>query len=125
MNLTQKITRSAAVVAVAAGMATGALAAPASAAPGISNISVGSGNTHGVWCVQNAVNNWAQRTGKGRPLGQDNIFGNGTKSWVQAFQRASGLPDDGIVGQNTGNSILDNSGGYRAYCYDYVPSTRH
>ncbi|MFE0684764.1 peptidoglycan-binding protein [Streptomyces sp. NPDC058961] len=125
MNLPQKLIRSAAVVAVAAGMAAGALAAPASAAPGVSNISVGSGNTHGVWCVQNAVNNWAERTNQGRPLVQDNKFGSGTKTWVQNFQRASGLPADGIVGQITGNSILDNSGGYRTYCYDYVPSTRH
>ncbi|MET9962260.1 peptidoglycan-binding domain-containing protein [Streptomyces sp. NPDC006326] len=125
MNFSQKLATSAAVAAIATALAGGVLAAPASAAPGVSNISVGSGNTHGVWCVQLAVNNWAERTGQGRPLVQDGKFGTNTKTWVVKFQKASGLGADGIVGPSTGNSILDNDGGYRAYCYDYVPSTRH
>ncbi|AYG78734.1 hypothetical protein DWB77_00842 [Streptomyces hundungensis] len=114
--------KAAAVATLAAATLGGALAAPASAAPGVPTISVGSKSTHGVWCVQKAVNNWAERTGHGRPLGEDGVFGAGTKAWVVKFQVASGLNNDGKVGPQTGKSILDNAGGYRNYCWTYVPS---
>lgn len=115
--------------ALAAALLGGGLATagPAHAAPGVPNISKGSGNRAGVYCVQRGVNNWAQRTGQGRPLTEDRLFGANTETWVKKFQRASRLTDDGIVGKNTGNSILDNltgDGNMRASCYDYIPSTR-
>ncbi|MEV6775730.1 peptidoglycan-binding domain-containing protein [Streptomyces syringium] len=127
MALTAGIKKSACtigVMAAAAGMVGGGLAGTANAKPGIANISVGSGNSHGVWCVQRAVNNWAERTGQGRPIGEDGKFGTATKTWVVKFQKASKLPADGIVGPKTGNSVLDNAGHHRGYCYDHVPSTR-
>ncbi|OII59998.1 hypothetical protein BJP40_12010 [Streptomyces sp. CC53] len=104
-----------------------ATAGPAQAAPNVPNISKGSGNRAGVLCVQRGVNNWAQRTGQGRPLVEDKLFGSKTEAWVKKFQRASRLSVDGIVGKNTGNSILDNltnDGTWRSACYGYIPSTR-
>ncbi|MFD8412095.1 peptidoglycan-binding protein [Streptomyces sp. NPDC059650] len=119
----------AAVFTAAALLGVGGLAAagPAHAAPGVSDISQGSGNRAGVRCVQHGVNNWAQRTGKGRPLEEDGLFGKATAKWVEKFQGASDLDIDAIVGKNTGNSILDNltgDGNWRADCYKHIPSTR-
>ncbi|MFD7631496.1 hypothetical protein ACFV7Q_36740, partial [Streptomyces sp. NPDC059851] len=73
-----------AVALTAASLLGGGLAAAgtAHAAPGVPNISQGSGNHAGVRCVQHGVNNWAQRTGKGRPLVEDGDFGKETLKWV-------------------------------------------
>jgi hypothetical protein len=105
-----------------------AVAPTAGAAPGVPNISQGSANRAGVLCVQRGVNDWAQRTGHGRPLAEDKLFGKDTRKWVRTFQSASHLQVDGIVGKNTGNSLLDNltgDGNFRAACYTYIPSSRH
>ncbi|WP_392542088.1 peptidoglycan-binding protein [Oryzobacter telluris] len=44
-------------------------------------------------------------TAKGYSTGADGIFGSGTDAQVRAFQRAKGLPDDGIVGSNTWQAL--------------------
>ncbi|MER6123975.1 peptidoglycan-binding domain-containing protein [Streptomyces sp. NPDC001795] len=114
--------------AVLIGTGLAAAAPVAGAAPGVSDIAYGSGNRTGVLCVQHGINDWAQRTGQGRPLAEDHDFGANTRTWVRKFQSASHLAVDGIVGKNTGNSILDNLTGdstWRANCYDYIPSTHH
>lgn len=108
----------AAVVMVAAGAAVLGVAAQASASPGVSNISEGSSNHHGVWCVQAAINNWAGRT----VLAEDGDFGSSTLTWVKKFQAGYGLTQDGIVGKHTGDDIwiFDNKS---SYCYTYVPTS--
>lgn len=40
-------------------------------------------------------------------VSQDGIFGSGTKSAVQQFQRYAGLSVDGIVGETTWDAIMD------------------
>jgi peptidoglycan hydrolase-like protein with peptidoglycan-binding domain len=113
-----------AAIGLSVGLAT--LAPAAQAAPGIANISQGSSNHTGVKCVQQGINDWQARTGHKRPLVVDGAFGHQTFIWVENFQSASGLGVDGIVGQNTGNSILDNLQGdstWRADCYNWIPST--
>ncbi|GAA3389823.1 peptidoglycan-binding domain-containing protein [Streptomyces roseoviridis] len=122
MAILKKTVRTAGVTLMAAGLAVGALAGSAEARPGLPNINRGDDPGTPTWCVQRAVNNWAERTGQGRPLGEDGIFGPGTEAWVKKFQRASGQTDDGVVGPRTGKSILDNAGYHRNYCYNYVPS---
>ncbi|MFD7714062.1 peptidoglycan-binding protein [Streptomyces sp. NPDC059785] len=125
MALRNKAVRAAGVLAVASALAGGGfMATTASAAPGVANISYGSGNRDGVWCVQFATSNWATRTGKANPIDVDGIFGPATLALVKKFQKASGLTVDGIVGKNTGNSVLDNAGAMRDWCYPKVPSTR-
>ena len=64
--------------------------------------------------VQQKLKNWGYLSGK-----VDGIFGNGTKTAVQKFQRKNGLTADGIVGKKTfdalginassGNSNTNNS----------------
>ncbi|MFF7794647.1 peptidoglycan-binding protein [Streptomyces sp. NPDC007991] len=122
--LRNKTALAAAALAASAVLAGGLPATTASAAPNVANISQGSGNRQGVWCVQFATSNWASRTGKADPISVDGVFGPATLALVKKFQRASGLAADGIVGKLTGNSILDNAGAMRDWCYPRVPSTR-
>lgn len=112
-----------------AGLGTVTLAGAANAQNGIGYIKYGD-NGAGVKCVQEGVDDWAKRTGRGWPLAVDGVFGRQTEDWVKRFQAASGLTQDGIVGNNTGNSILDNLQGdyrlnynWRYNCYYYIPST--
>jgi len=121
MAILRKTFRATGVTLMAAGLAVGMLAGSAEARPGLPNIDRGDRGTP-TWCVQRAVNNWAERTGQGRPLAEDAVFGSGTETWVRKFQRASGVTADGVVGPRTGKSILDNAGYHRNYCYNYVPS---
>jgi len=121
----RKLGARAGLVAATVAVLGGGLATTAHASPGAALIKYGS-HGWGVKCVQESVNNWAARTQHTRPLGVDGIFGSGTLTWVKKFQKASGLPQDGVVGQNTGNSVLANLQGdstWRHDCYDYVPST--
>lgn len=80
----------------------------------------------GVKCVQwdLAVNGYY--TGK-----VDGLYGSGTVTGVETLQHSVGLPDDGIVGKDTGTTILDDIkdyfGSYKIptlsiNCYNYVPS---
>jgi peptidoglycan hydrolase-like protein with peptidoglycan-binding domain len=106
------------IVTVAAAAATVGLAGTASASPGVSDISYGSSNHHGVWCVQAAINNWHGSN----VLTEDGDFGANTLTWVKKFQKGYGLSQDGIVGKHTGNDIwiFDNRS---SYCYTYVPTS--
>ena len=51
----------------------------------------------------------------------DGIFGSGTESQVKAFQSASGLTADGIVGPNTWSALEAPSGGDERPWSDFVP----
>jgi peptidoglycan hydrolase-like protein with peptidoglycan-binding domain len=96
----------------------------ADAMPGVPVIKYGDSGTK-VKCVQEGVNDWAKRKGHGKPLSVDGKFGSDTLTWVKKFQRASNLSDDGLVGQHTGDSILDNLQGdstWRVDCYPLIPS---
>ncbi len=106
------------IVTVAAAAATVGLAGTASASPGVSNISEGSSNHHGVWCVQAAINAWHGSN----VLTEDGDFGANTLTWVKKFQKGYGLSQDGIIGKQTGNDIwiFDS---YSSYCYTYVPTS--
>ncbi|MEU6775188.1 peptidoglycan-binding domain-containing protein [Streptomyces sp. NPDC046759] len=113
------------LLAAAVTVITGGLSMTADASSAAATLRYGS-HGWGVKCVQESVNNWAARNGNDRPLAVDGRFGNGTRSWVERFQSASGIPVDGVVGKQTGNSVLANLQGdstWRHDCYYYVPST--
>ncbi|SEG91293.1 hypothetical protein SAMN05216223_12373 [Actinacidiphila yanglinensis] len=109
---------------VAAGTALVTVAAVGSASA-IAPISIGSTNTHGVWCVQYGVNNFFEALHPGkRPLAEDAIFGSNTRDGVKWFQVNTENTDDGIVGPNTGEDILAwdaDQKGTQNYCKTYVP----
>jgi peptidoglycan hydrolase-like protein with peptidoglycan-binding domain len=110
--------------AFGAGLLMGSVGS-ASARPDVPNVSRGDRGV-AVWCVQHGYNDWARRTTHSPVISEDKIFGDKTEKAVELFQRRSGLVDDGIVGKNTGNSLLDNlqgDGGWRASCYEHLPST--
>ncbi|MEU7060974.1 peptidoglycan-binding domain-containing protein [Streptomyces sp. NPDC046197] len=122
---TRKLTARIGLLAAAVTVATGGLSMTADASTAAAPLRYGS-HGWGVKCVQEAVNNWAARTGHSRPLGVDGSFGSGTRTWVERFQSASGVSADGVVGRQTGNSVLANLQGdstWRHDCYYYVPST--
>lgn len=122
---TPKMTARLGLLAAAVTVLTGGLSTTADASPAAATLQYGS-QGWGVKCVQEAVDDWASRTGRGWPLAVDGGFGSGTRTWVKKFQSASGPSTDGVVGRQTGNSVLDNLQGdstWRHDCYDYVPST--
>ncbi|ARF53035.1 peptidoglycan-binding domain-containing protein [Streptomyces gilvosporeus] len=122
---TRKMTARLGVLAAAVTVIIGGLSATADASPNAATLQYGS-QGWGVKCVQQAVNDWVWRTRGDWPLKVDGSFGSGTRTWVKKFQSASGVSADGVVGKQTGNSVLDNLQGdstWRHDCYDYVPST--
>jgi peptidoglycan hydrolase-like protein with peptidoglycan-binding domain len=129
MTVKKKLVTSLVLSLLIAGGTMTTLAGTANAQDGIGNIKFGD-NGAGVKCVQEGVDDWAKRTGRGWPLAVDGDFGSQTRTWVEHFQSVSGPHVDGIVGNNTGNSILDNLQGdhrlnydWRSNCYFYIPST--
>jgi hypothetical protein len=58
---------------------------------------------------QKEINEFRTKNGQA-PIKEDGIFGKETKAAVKEFQQASGLKDDGIVGDNTRSRLrLENS----------------
>jgi len=58
---------------------------------------------------QKEINEFRTKNGQ-TPIKEDGIFGKETKAAVKEFQQASGLKDDGIVGDNTRSRLrLENS----------------
>ncbi|MGA5039874.1 peptidoglycan-binding domain-containing protein [Streptomyces capoamus] len=115
------------LLAAALTVVTSGLSMTANASPAAATLRYGS-QGWGVKCVQEGVNDWASRTGRGWPLTVDGSFGSGTLTWVKKFQTASfgSRGADGVVGKQTGNSVLANLQGdstWRRDCYHYVPST--
>ena len=55
--------------------------------------------------VQQKLKSWGYLTGK-----VDGVFGNGTKTAVQKFQRKNGLTADGVVGKKTFDALGINAG---------------
>ncbi|MFE0043877.1 peptidoglycan-binding domain-containing protein [Streptomyces albireticuli] len=111
---------------------SGLIAADAQASPGIADIGLGSTDWKAVICVQKGINAWASRTGKGTPIDEEKEeFGKQTYTeeidqWVRKLQHAYDLPEDGIVGPNTGDALLEeltNVRDWRWVCYDRIPST--
>lgn len=122
---TRKTAARVGLLAAAVTVVTSGLSMTANASPAAATLHYGS-HGWGVKCVQEGVNDWAWRTGHGWPLKVDGSFGSGTRTWVKKFQTASRLGADGIVGRQTGNSVLANLQGdstWRHDCYYYVPST--
>lgn len=105
-------------VVLAAAMSVGTASA-------VANIGLGSSNTHGVWCVQYAVNNYFEAVHPGqRPLPQDHIFGPKTEDGVKWFQAITDNDVDGIVGPATGEDILvwdSDPNRTQDYCAQFVP----
>jgi zinc D-Ala-D-Ala carboxypeptidase len=114
-----QIHKCAALVAATAVIGTGLAIAPsASASTHVGNISVGSGNHHGVWCVQAGINAHFHK----KVVATDGKFGSKTKAAVKKYQAAEHIRKDGIVGPQTGSHLwADNS--YSSYCYKYLPTT--
>lgn len=114
-----QVRKRAALVFATAAIGTGLAFAPtASADPNVGNISVGSGNSQGVWCVQAGIN---AHYGK-QVLETDGKFGSKTKSAVLQYQGDEGIRKDGIVGPQTGSHLWADNG-YSDYCYKYLPTT--
>ncbi|WP_327287468.1 peptidoglycan-binding domain-containing protein [Streptomyces sp. NBC_01198] len=118
------ITRKAGIAVAAAGIATGIMAGTATASTSAGWIGPGqTNNSHGVWCVQAAINASPVPT---PILDEDGRYGSKTEAGIKAFQKYYHLTTngkaDGIVGPKTGNKVWDlddNS----TYCYTYVPTT--
>lgn len=55
--------------------------------------------------LQELLNKFGYRDSHGFPIGSDGDFGKKTKEAVQAFQRAHGLEDDGIIGARTMDAL--------------------
>jgi peptidoglycan hydrolase-like protein with peptidoglycan-binding domain len=111
------------VAGVAAGISlcAGASAGSAAAAPGVGLIGPNSGNYNGVVCVQEALNYWGY---DGTPLNVDGSFGQLTYQAVKNYQDWNGLSVDGLVGRDTGSSLLNQWGftNYHPECWNYLPT---
>ncbi|MFC6596928.1 peptidoglycan-binding domain-containing protein [Kitasatospora paranensis] len=101
-------------------MAVGGGLASAEASTSASYIGYGySTSGSGVWCVQHALN-----YARGAALTEDGQFGPATKNALVGFQQQHGLQADGVVGPQTGSSLLSNGDPYYAgYCYSFVRTT--
>ena len=66
--------------------------------------------TYAVTMLQKELQAWGYD-----PNGIDGIFGGGTKTAVIAFQKAVGLPADGVVGLNTLHALQRRTRSYMAY----------
>jgi Putative peptidoglycan binding domain len=63
---------------------------------------------------QKEINEFRKSNGQ-TPIKEDGIFGPETKAAVKEFQRASGLKDDGVVGDNTRSRLrLENSPSFQS-----------
>ncbi|WP_158835536.1 peptidoglycan-binding domain-containing protein [Streptomyces sp. NRRL S-350] len=76
-----------------------------------------------VKCLQAFLN----LAGLGHRIAVDGDFGPDTEGLVEDFQRADGLPVDGIVGPRTGTALWNYYNTYvyprvMDYCYDYLPT---
>ncbi|GAA5004472.1 hypothetical protein GCM10025734_42800 [Kitasatospora paranensis] len=61
---------------------------------------------------------------EGAALTEDGQFGPATKNALVGFQQQHGLQADGVVGPQTGSSLLSNGDPYYAgYCYSFVRTT--
>ncbi|WP_327739127.1 peptidoglycan-binding protein [Streptomyces nojiriensis] len=123
------LARRTALAAAAAALAATALSGTANASTSASYIGDGyRNNTHGVWCVQEIVNNWYEGWGPGSPrIAEDGIWGPQTKQALQQFQQAFSVKADGVVGPQTGYALLTNDAhdpyqGRNGYCYTYIPT---
>ncbi len=118
--LSHKIARKMGIVLATAGVVAGVVAGTANASPTAGWIGPGqTNNSHGVWCVQAAINASPVNTPY---LTEDGEYGPATEAGIKAFQHYYGFTADGIVGPSTGNEIWawdDNS----SYCYTYVPTS--
>ncbi|MGW7008194.1 peptidoglycan-binding domain-containing protein [Streptomyces sp. NPDC054933] len=78
---------------------------------------------HGVWCVQDILN---QVDGAG--LVEDAKFGPATQGAINYFQAEHHLPNDGIVGPQSGRALLNSLATKRhttvwdSYCRQYIPT---
>ncbi|MFE9451811.1 peptidoglycan-binding protein [Streptomyces sp. NPDC006739] len=114
------IARRAGIAVVAAGMVAGIVTGTAHASTTAGWIGPGqTNNSHGVWCVQAAINASPVPT---PILDEDGAYGPKTEAAIKAFQQYYHLSVDGIVGPGTGDKIWKWDG-YSSYCYTYVPTT--
>ncbi|MFD8706445.1 peptidoglycan-binding protein [Kitasatospora sp. NPDC059648] len=131
-----KIAAVAAAPLLAATLGTGT----ANASPSAGYIGAGyTNNPHGVWCAQHNISYWFHTSGSDhREPAEDGSFGPETKQAIKDFQEEMGLPQDGVLGPQTGNALMAHGDPaytgsdmpYRAgggtstsYCYTYLPTT--
>ncbi|MDH6708826.1 hypothetical protein P3T27_005572 [Kitasatospora sp. MAA19] len=113
-------------LALATAGATLALAAPAQASTTADYIGDGYPNSYqSVLCVQQLLNTWASNGGiQGVSVKEDGLWGPRTKGLVTYFQQVQSqsnpsIVPDGIVGKNTGNSMVYS---HTQPCYQFIPT---
>ncbi|MET9613887.1 peptidoglycan-binding domain-containing protein [Kitasatospora indigofera] len=115
--------RSVFLVAAVALAGVGALGGSAQAEPGQSYIGPGKPNEYeGVMCTQILANMLHWQTGY-HVVAEDGHFGPDTYGAIKAVQKWASLPQDGIVGPQTGTVLLESTkDGDGIGCYWHLPS---
>ncbi|MEU8137623.1 peptidoglycan-binding domain-containing protein [Streptodolium elevatio] len=114
------------VAALAIALSTLFAAPAAQANPNQPNIGLWSTNHDGVRCAQ-----WAYNSVAGQGLDPDGQYGPLTEQATRNWQRFFGLSVDGVIGKDTGQSIIDmvflkfgTNNTWALYCPYYLPSHR-
>ncbi|MGW2426516.1 peptidoglycan-binding domain-containing protein [Streptomyces sp. NPDC001709] len=139
MSFKSRIVKGGMAVAMA-GTALMGFTTAANASPSAGYIGAGyTNNPHGVWCAQHNISYWFHTSGSDHHQpAEDGTFGPETKQAIKDFQEEMRLPQDGVLGPQTGNALMahgdpaytgsdmpyrEGGGTSTSYCYTYLPTT--
>ncbi len=117
--------RGAFLSAAAALVTVGVLSGTAQAVPNSGSLYVGYGRSNAyasVKCVQQISNSLHYQTGY-HTVAVDGSFGRDTYGAILAVQKWAGLQQDGVVGPQTGNVMIEATKDEYG-CYPYLPTLR-